>query len=91
MIDSQFPGRRSPNHVNHLIILFQGDKVGEPITPFETQLRIKLRINDHCQLSRRQGRILKGHRLISFYREYMRETLTMHTPINHTFSLGQRG
>ena len=32
-------------------IFFQGDKVGEPITPLETQLRINLMMHDRCQLS----------------------------------------
>ena len=66
-------------------IFFQSDKVGEPITPLETQLRIKLMMHDRSQLSGLQGRILEGYRLISFYRECRRETLTMHTPNNHTF------
>ena len=35
-----------PNHVNHVNHVNQGDKVGEPITPLETQLRIKLMMHD---------------------------------------------
>ena len=38
-------------------IFFQGDKVGEPITPLETQLRIKLMMHDRSQLS---GCVLSG-------------------------------
>ena len=45
-------------------IFFQGDKVGEPITSLETQLRIKLMMHDRSQLSGWQGRILEGYRLI---------------------------
>ena len=31
---------------------FQGDKVGEPLTPLETQLRIKLMLHDRSQVGR---------------------------------------
>ena len=50
----KFPGK----------LFFQGDRVGEPITPLETQLRIKLMMHDRSQLSRWQGRIHEGYRLI---------------------------
>ena len=39
-------GRRPPGK-----LFFQGDKVGEPITPLETQLRIKLMMHGRSQLS----------------------------------------
>ena len=38
------------------LFFFQGDKVGEPITPLETQLRIKLMMHDRSQLCRWQGK-----------------------------------
>ena len=44
-------------------IFFQGDRVGEPITPIEIQLRIKLMMHDRSQLSGRQWRITQGYRL----------------------------
>ena len=55
-------GRRPPGK-----LFFQCDKVGEPITPLETQLRIKLMMHERSQLSRWQGRIHEGYRLISIY------------------------
>ena len=33
------------------LIFFHDDKVGEPITPLETQLRIKFMMHDRSQLS----------------------------------------
>ena len=41
-------------------IFSQGDGVGEPITPIEIQLRIKLMMHDQSQLSGRQWRIHNG-------------------------------
>ena len=49
-------------------IFFPGGRVGEPITPHETHLRIKFMMHElTSQLSERQGRIHKGNRLFRIY------------------------